>query len=244
MKIYFFILILIPQLVLSQQVKVLYSRSFDLPDAKHLKNYTPDAITHLKKKSYDYLLKNNESSLYFPIETNEDFFDSDTTNVSDRKKNIRVVTIKRNTGTVAYINWLQNYYIEKVQIKGKEYFIKDTLPKLKWEILPERKKIKDYIAQKATTNYNGNKIIAWFAEDIPINAGPRIYHGLPGLIMQLRINKLSYKVEKIEFVKKLPPLEPPKHKGKYMTAEENMKILKKFPSGHHSRVEKCTNCPQ
>ena len=40
-----------------------------------------------------------------------------------------------------------------------------------------------YTCQKATTTYAGRTWTVWFAEDIPVNAGPWKLSGLPGLIM-------------------------------------------------------------
>lgn len=61
--------------------------------------------------------------------------------------------------------------------------IEDQKPE--WKILPEKQKIGEYNAQKATTTYGGREWIAWFSTDIPFQDGPYKFYGLPGLIVKL-----------------------------------------------------------
>lgn len=54
-----------------------------------------------------------------------------------------------------------------------------------WKIHPEKSKIGNYSAQKATTKYLGREWTAWFSTDFPFQDGPYKFHGLPGLIVKL-----------------------------------------------------------
>ncbi len=54
-----------------------------------------------------------------------------------------------------------------------------------WNIVSEKEKIGDWNVQKATTNYLGRDWEAWFTTDIPIQDGPYVFQGLPGLIVKL-----------------------------------------------------------
>jgi len=54
-----------------------------------------------------------------------------------------------------------------------------------WKILPQKEKIGNYTAQKATTNYLGRQWTAWFSTDLPFQDGPYKFYGLPGLIVKL-----------------------------------------------------------
>ncbi|MCC3217850.1 GLPGLI family protein [Chryseobacterium sp. X308] len=56
---------------------------------------------------------------------------------------------------------------------------------LKWKILSDRKKIGSYNSQKAVITYGNREWTAWFSNDIPINDGPYIFRGLPGLIVSV-----------------------------------------------------------
>lgn len=57
--------------------------------------------------------------------------------------------------------------------------------KPEWKILPEKQKIGTYNTQKATTSFGGRDWTAWFTTDIPIQDGPYIFYGLPGLIVKI-----------------------------------------------------------
>jgi len=238
-----FVLLLLAHSLTGQQVKILYSLTYDLPDAKQLKYFTPKAIEQLKQKQYYYLLKDNTASLFFPNKKPKEFIDKDTTLVSEHKRKIRSVVIKNDLVDIYYINYPKNFYIRKVKTRGKTYDIKNSLPELQWTILADTKKMKDYTLQKAQTTYGNTKITAWFTEDIPVNIGPRIFRGLPGLIMELKMNKLNYKVEKIDFVNNLSPIVPPKPDGKYLSQKKFREIIKKMPRGFKKVEKKCSTCP-
>jgi len=45
--------------------------------------------------------------------------------------------------------------------------------------------ISDYNVTKAKVEFRGRKYEAWFSEEIPINAGPWKFFGLPGLILEV-----------------------------------------------------------
>lgn len=55
-----------------------------------------------------------------------------------------------------------------------------------WEISPETKAVNGFHSQKATTSFAGREYIAWFTTEIPISDGPYKFHGLPGLIVELK----------------------------------------------------------
>lgn len=54
-----------------------------------------------------------------------------------------------------------------------------------WKILPEKQKVGEYNAQKATANYGGRQWTAWFTTDLPFQDGPYKFYGLPGLIVKI-----------------------------------------------------------
>ncbi|MCX8523311.1 GLPGLI family protein [Chryseobacterium formosus] len=57
--------------------------------------------------------------------------------------------------------------------------------KPEWKILPDKQKIGEYSAQKATTTYLGRQWTAWFTTEIPFQDGPYKFYGLPGLIVKI-----------------------------------------------------------
>ncbi len=65
-----------------------------------------------------------------------------------------------------------------------QYKIKED-KKPEWKILPDKQKIGEYNAQKATTSFGGREWVAWFSADIPFQDGPYKFYGLPGLIVKI-----------------------------------------------------------
>jgi GLPGLI family protein len=66
---------------------------------------------------------------------------------------------------------------------------------LDWKITNEKIKIGNFNCQKATTDYSGRKWTAWFTNEIPIQDGPYIFKGLPGLIIKISDDKQDYNFE-------------------------------------------------
>lgn len=63
---------------------------------------------------------------------------------------------------------------------------------MNWKILPEKEKIGEFNAQKASLYFAGRIWTAWFVSDIPIQDGPYKFHGLPGLIIKIEDKTKSH----------------------------------------------------
>lgn len=63
---------------------------------------------------------------------------------------------------------------------------------LKWKIENETKETSSMKTQKATTTYGGRNWTAWFTNEIPLQEGPYIFHGLPGLITDVSDDENNY----------------------------------------------------
>jgi GLPGLI family protein len=111
-----------------------------------------------------------------------------------------------------YISYVDFYFDYKNQ-KELEYLSDGTLleqkiPKLNWQITSESKTIDQYECYKATYSFNyfssrdkknhTRTIIAWFAPSLPFAYGPKNFHGLPGLILELTENTITFLASKIE----------------------------------------------
>lgn len=90
--------------------------------------------------------------------------------------------IKTNKDSLTYTETIgnQEFYYKEKNISN-------------WKILDEWAKIDKYTCQKATIDYAGRTWIAWFDRNIPINAGPYKFKGLPGLIIKLEDQNGDYK---------------------------------------------------
>lgn len=80
-----------------------------------------------------------------------------------------------------------------------KYKVTDDRPQ-NWKILPDKEKIGEFTAQKATLDFGGRKWTAWFVTDIPIQDGPYKFHGLPGLIVKIedKTNSHSFVLKEVK----------------------------------------------
>lgn len=122
-----------------------------------------------------------------------DKFKSDSTNKADMEKQLRsnsgnfTINRKDKPGQVSYkvtkeYPAFKTYLFTRVSIDN--YKISED-QKPEWKILPDKEKIGEYNAQKATTNFGGREWTAWFSTDLPFQDGPYKFYGLPGLIVKI-----------------------------------------------------------
>jgi GLPGLI family protein len=128
--------------------------------------------------------------------------------------------------------------VEQRELFDKKFVVEDSIRKLNWKLTSESRTLLGHpclkaIAQRITprmqmTIDNGkmerkevvdtNNIVAWFASDIPVSAGPEVQGQLPGLILALDINdgRMVYKALEISSEVDLAAIKEPT-KGKKVT---------------------------
>lgn len=118
-----------------------------------------------------------------------------------------------------YRNFEKEKKTDVIEMIGKTYIVDDSLHAPVWKIGNQIKDVAGYICMKAETEdpVKKQKITAWFAQDIPVSAGPERVNGLPGLILELDINDGDVVIEAVSVA--FRPLTPddlklPKLKGK------------------------------
>lgn len=120
---------------------------------------------------------------------------------------IRMVVAGAND--VVYHNFDNAQRVEKREVMDKNFIVADSIRPLKWKMTGETKTILDHNCMQATAtristsmrmNIDNGKmerkevtdtalVIAWFASDIPVSAGPGEFQGqLPGAILEMNIN--------------------------------------------------------
>lgn len=85
-------------------------------------------------------------------------------------------------------NQIEKFYRLQMDI----YLLKEQSPKFDWKITNEIRRIGEFTCQKATAKFKGRIWEAWFTQEIPINEGPYIFNGLPGLIISVYDTKDNY----------------------------------------------------
>lgn len=86
-------------------------------------------------------------------------------------------------------------------IGGETYTYKEEIP-TNWTFIEENKVIKGYDCQKATIIYGGRNWTVWFTKEIPLNAGPYKFKGLPGLIVKAHDENYDYNFDLISVKRK------------------------------------------
>ncbi|MGG6230229.1 GLPGLI family protein [Tenacibaculum sp. SDUM215027] len=110
---------------------------------------------------------------------------------------------------ILYKNIAKKKYINKTEISGKRFLIKDKLENFDWKMTGETKNIGNYTCYKATKTRKETRTsmsmtdgeteekkeevtietIVWYTPVIPISNGPGQFWGLPGLILEVQDGK-------------------------------------------------------
>lgn len=128
---------------------------------------------------------------------------------------------------VFYSDTKENLNIEGFEYWRKHVIIETEMETNPWTLTGEKRQIANYTCYKATrpilndlaTDGKARQVEAWYTEEIPVRFGPKNYHGLPGLILELREDEMSYHVKNINFNSGVT-VSKPKLKGEKMTPEQ------------------------
>ncbi|MFW5761151.1 MAG: GLPGLI family protein [Cyclobacteriaceae bacterium] len=82
----------------------------------------------------------------------------------------------------------------------------EDIPELRWVIENDRKTIREYSCQKASTTFRGRKYEAWFTPEIPIREGPYKFGGLPGLILVMQDSQKQFVYTCMGIIKTKEPM--------------------------------------
>jgi len=142
-----------------------------------------------------------------------------------------------------YKNFATQKQVEKRELGDKDYIIEDSLHHTTWKLIDTTKTILGYTCKKATgKTERGSDVEAWYTEDIPVSSGPETFSGLPGMILQIDINKEEFVTTAISIEKtgdKKELKEPTK--GKKITPEEYAAKMKELFGNQTGPVIKVEN---
>lgn len=110
----------------------------------------------------------------------------------------------------------------------KDYIYSESQPVVNWVMTDKTKEIMGYQTQMAKTNFAGRVYEAWFTMEIPVAAGPYVFNGLPGLIVELydTENHYHFMMQSIEKLEEPKVWELPK--SKKLSKEKVVKLQKKI----------------
>lgn len=100
-----------------------------------------------------------------------------------------------------YKNFNNGKLIAIEELANKNYAYQEPEVPLDWRMSGDSKEFSRYKVQKATTSFAGREYIAWFTTEIPIADGPYVFHGLPGLIVELYDTENHYHFSLVSVVR-------------------------------------------
>ncbi|MFC7345904.1 GLPGLI family protein [Chryseobacterium zhengzhouense] len=156
--------------------------------------YKEDSTQTTHQKSFTVLDINPDETKYYDYS----FLEKDSLNKINQSQNTSwtaQIPVTRKKSTNTNINFA---------FAGDQLYSYPTQDVIEWKLSEETKKISDFNAQKATSNFGGRKWTAWFVKQIPFSEGPYKFTGLPGLIVSLEDsqNQFSFNLIKSKKIDK------------------------------------------
>ncbi len=175
-KLILFVFIYISQNLFSQNYRIDYTIQ-----------YKEDSLSEILTKKNMVLLTTENITKFISSEQ----LLNDSLNIENEEKEASH-PIKYDYDFMA-IKDMKSQKIQRFKLINRDlYEITTPTSHFDWKIENETKKIGEYSCQKANLYYCGRHWIAWFTKDIPINAGPYVFEGLPGLILSLEDTKSNF----------------------------------------------------
>lgn len=171
---------------------------------------------------------------------NLDFNGQESVFYLDKRKNFGLSNEKgynsllRKYGSIFYRNEKTKTLIEQVN-SDRYYLVNYNIEDIVWTITKEEKMINGYLCLKATSFIKDRSLIkgeyqkeieAWFCPALAINIGPKIFGGLPGLILELNERLFTFYVDSIELNPKVKIVISRPIKGEVISRDE---YLEKIP---------------
>lgn len=167
------------------------------------------------------LIFNNTQSLFF----------KEKMMVSDYEPLVYQSAMAINPGYY-YTNIATNEKL-KVDVVFDKSFIINVNKVIPWKITEESKKIAGYICHKAIVNEKSltdgseYQVEAWFTKQLPYFFGPNQYGALPGLVLELKLNKYTIYCEKINLEPKIDITIKKPEEGEYVASEKEFALIAK-----------------
>ena len=199
------------------------------------------------QRSRDIYTKSNENRLYFELLSSEKesiFQKIDKVDNSQGRTGVSI-SFTSGPGGVFYKNLVDKLTVSKINYKGIDFLINDSIKINNWILEKDKDKILGFEVRKAILkNNNSSHIEAWYAPELRIKNGPSNFDGLPGVILKLiisteeesEINKQIYLATLIKLNDKVKIKKPTKGKNIFQSdfnkiVEEDNKKMNEFLNG-------------
>jgi GLPGLI family protein len=164
-------------------IKVKYEETVHFEITDNVQNSNSDFPTSSTLKKI-LLVKGSQSNYIFNKEDTEE--PKDELNGKSRRR-FWMINKKED---VLYQNIDEGLQLEKIDLFGKDFIVKEGIEKKKWKLIAtEQRDILGYTCMKAEYRDSVNLVTAWFTPQITKSFGPAGYGGLPGLVLAISIGE-------------------------------------------------------
>lgn len=130
-----------------------------------------------------------------------------------------------------YINMKDNNFMKLLPFGDEELLMKDSLPNVKWKYTDEYRNIAGYDCRRANGIIQDSiYVVAFFAGQIPLPAGPELIHGLPGMILGVSIPSMNVNIFATKVELNNTPVSNVLTKKKKVVPESKTAIIAKLKS--------------
>lgn len=134
-----------------------------------------------------FLTINDKASLYEIDVLNEINFIDEQEFGDGKDGNSQILVRGRPESNPVFFKSLEDRTLYSYEsVFHKLFIVKDTYDAFKWTVKDDYKTILGYNCQKAILDYRGRNYTAYFTLEIPFNAGPWKFSGLPGTILEIK----------------------------------------------------------
>jgi GLPGLI family protein len=200
----------------AQSMKVVYQEQLKMPDMTAELGDDPAIaaavaaqLGKMNTAKTMALYYNNGASLYEELKSLSD--------AQQGFENSSTVQIRyMGGGGCRYKDLKKKESISQEYIMDKSFLITEPLQS-EWQLSAGEKKVGKYMCKKAV---NSNSVTAWYCPDIPVGDGPGLYHGLPGLILEIEEPSNTIVMQSIEFTDTVKDKIRPPKTGKKANRDE------------------------
>jgi GLPGLI family protein len=184
-------LLLIPTALSAQEGRIAFSRAvqydFEVPERwAAMRDQIPSG-----RVSQLVLLFNASESVMMLVPESEEAAPARRTRADGAAARLRMGSSSRSdqeTLLQSYVSFEDRSMEEAREFMGRTFLLSGMRPDYAWSLSGEQREFLGYVVQKATSEHDGARIEAWFTMEIPVEAGPGPYGGLPGVILLVSVN--------------------------------------------------------
>jgi len=217
-----------------------------------------EVSSDMQKQMMEMLKKQFEKTYILTFNKEESVFKEEEQLEAPQPSGMQIVIAGMGGSDILYKNTKEARFANQNEMFGKVFLIEDKLVKRDWVLGSETKNIGDYTCYKATLvrerpveidgiptpeqienpEMEEYTTTAWYSPQIPVSNGPRSYHGLPGLILEVNDGTETIICSKIVMnpKDKVSITEPTK--GKKVNQEEFNVIMEKKQKEMRERYQR------